>query len=391
MYATNIRLTAILNHACSNVSRYELLKGSSNLSNFPITTRVDVQCDVNSFLDKKYVNQTCNLLAKASSGSSGQPVVTYWRQDNYIRSMHTLWNKRRQYYGILPYSKKLDFTLESTEEPLFEINKSGISASRKILEYPQRVCQLFDVVEQVQIDWIYIQPYVARCITRILNSNKKYIPTCIKYIEFVGEILSQSTRKEVEELFNCQTANMYGSEEMNGIAFECPYHHMHVLNDNVYVETEFADGGRIYLTGLHNYAMPLIRYEQGDVISIHRNVTCKCGYCGDNIDIIKGRSYEQLENNISSMLNPYTLITVMEALNPIVNNCILEYRFRHIKATNDLVLFITLKSDNLIVHEQIKLILFEHLLKYSFLNRLKNIVISKDLFSQQKYSPLEII
>ena len=70
---------------------------------------------------------------------------------------------------------------------------------------------------------------------------------------------------------------MYGSEEINGIAYECPKHHMHVLEDNVFIEVKTNKGifrhgeGEAIITNLNNFGMPLIRYNQGDVIVLDNN------------------------------------------------------------------------------------------------------------------------
>ncbi|HKZ74431.1 MAG TPA: hypothetical protein VJ011_10220, partial [Steroidobacteraceae bacterium] len=65
----------------------------------------------------------------------------------------------------------------------------------------------------------------------------------------------------------------YSSEEFGSIAVQCPGHgHYLVHAENLYLEVLRDDGepcapgetGRVVITALHNFVMPLIRYEIGD-------------------------------------------------------------------------------------------------------------------------------
>ena len=40
----------------------------------------------------------------------------------------------------------------------------------------------------------------------------------------------------MEAFFNCKVASQYGCYEVNSIAYECPFHKLHVMTENVYVE-----------------------------------------------------------------------------------------------------------------------------------------------------------
>jgi phenylacetate-CoA ligase len=76
----------------------------------------------------------------------------------------------------------------------------------------------------------------------------------------------------------------YSCGEFGAIALQCPVHeHYHVQSESVYVELVRDDGtacrageiGRVLVTSLHNFAMPLIRYELGDYAMAGH--ACPCG------------------------------------------------------------------------------------------------------------------
>ena len=66
--------------------------------------------------------------------------------------------------------------------------------------------------------------------------NKYHVPAPknLRYIESVGEILSEDIRKKAMVLFNIPITNFYGSEEFNGIAYETSPHRLEVVYENVY-------------------------------------------------------------------------------------------------------------------------------------------------------------
>ena len=85
-------------------------------------------------------------------------------------------------------------------------------------------------------DWLYIQPFVLNQLIRAYIRLGIEPANSIRYIESVGEILTSDLRSRAEELFHIKITNMYGSEEMNGIAIENPNAEMHVFTENVFLE-----------------------------------------------------------------------------------------------------------------------------------------------------------
>jgi phenylacetate-CoA ligase len=100
-----------------------------------------------------------------------------------------------------------------------------------------------------------------------------------------SETLYESQREAIEEAFQCELFDYYGLAERTVFASECSHHSGHHLNmDFGITEVISKDGtpagagqlGRLVSTGLHNFAMPLIRYETSDVTAINPS-DCACG------------------------------------------------------------------------------------------------------------------
>jgi len=109
-------------------------------------------------------------------------------------------------------------------------------------------------------------------------------------------VLHDWQRRRIEDVFQCPVTNRYGCEEASLIACECHEHRgLHVNADSVLVET-IRDGqpakpgkpGAIVITDLSNFAMPLIRYQVGDV-GVLTDRVCSCGRGFPILEAIEGR------------------------------------------------------------------------------------------------------
>jgi phenylacetate-CoA ligase len=109
-------------------------------------------------------------------------------------------------------------------------------------------------------------------------------------------VLHDWQRRVIEEVFACPVTNRYGCEEVSLIACECEQHHgLHVNSDGVHVEL-LRDGepvgpgepGSVVVTDLTNRAMPLLRYQVGDV-AVWSERTCPCGRGLPLLERLEGR------------------------------------------------------------------------------------------------------
>lgn len=110
-------------------------------------------------------------------------------------------------------------------------------------------------------------------------------------------MLLDHERKAIEAAFNCTVTNRYGCEEVGLIACECEHHYgMHLNLPHVYVEfldehdqpVKPGEPGKIVVTDLNNFAMPLIRYRVEDV-GVPSERECECGRGLPLMERLEGR------------------------------------------------------------------------------------------------------
>lgn len=90
-------------------------------------------------------------------------------------------------------------------------------------------------------------------------------------LESGGEPLLHTDRKYLKEVFNCKVNNHYGSTEgySMGICRDGE-DSMELFEDHIIFETM---DNKVNITNLHNYTMPLIRFQMNDVLVPIKNYT----------------------------------------------------------------------------------------------------------------------
>lgn len=357
-------LKSILRYVRKNNNHYSeiYIKNETDptLEEFPVLTRKDLQVLKQNLLSTHYRGKLYNTLLKATtSGSSGMPVWVYWDRDDYLKSMSTMWRRRKRYYGILPTSKQVNFSLNiytnidsndliySLSNYVLSINKGSLDCKKNIYDAYKKICEFEPV-------WIYCQPHALEPILDYMEKKQLKFKDSCKYVELVGEMCTEKIRRQILLCIpSAKISNMYGSEEMNTIGYECPNGNMHVLSENVCVECLSSAGieregrGEAIVTNLHNRAMPLIRYNQGDIIELSPPVKCSCGYEDALILKIEGRIRDSFEcgNNI---ITAYFLSQCIEIVNNKYNNPIVNYKFELVeKYSQDTILY-----SNIILEEK---------------------------------------
>jgi phenylacetate-CoA ligase len=152
-------------------------------------------------------------------------------------------------------------------------------------------------------------PEYLQMLARYVKRTGDTVPT-IPVVRPLGANMSASVKKEVEEVLAGEVREHYGSQELGAIAFDCRCRQgLHVLADQFIVElirngSPVDDGeiGSVVLTDLTNTAMPLIRYQIGDVARLHRS-PCPCGRNTPRITL-EGRLEDTFVTQSGRVLTP---------------------------------------------------------------------------------------
>ena len=126
-----------------------------------------------------------------------------------------------------------------------------------------------------------------------------------------AELLTEDMRQVIESGFNTHVFDFYGSREVNGMAGECKKSSMHQLAFFNYIEVLDQhdhpvcanEGGRVIVTNLANYAMPLIRYDIGDT-AVRADGPCPCGSPLPTLKKLSGRIGDHFITKNGTLIDP---------------------------------------------------------------------------------------
>jgi len=292
------RLREIVTHAYETVPFYrDLYRGAgfepgdlgdgSRFHELPSITKDEV---IEAFPDRLLSNrfELEGLIVSRSSGSSGKVLdVAYDARTLIAYVLATIrlyqmgfdyrpWH-RHVYVYTSPYPIDSIFglyplTFVPTVAPIDEILRVLIETNPQLLVcYPSHLRQVAELATPEQLE--RIRPLL---------------------VSVSSEMSSQSERDVLAGLFGCPVLDNYSSEEMARIAAQCDAKSYHVFEDMNYIETVAGDGapteglGKIVATNLHNFAVPLIRYEQNDLAQIEAP-GCACGRSFRRLRNLQGR------------------------------------------------------------------------------------------------------
>jgi phenylacetate-CoA ligase len=119
----------------------------------------------------------------------------------------------------------------------------------------------------------------------------------------MGGSMSPGMKRVVESAFHARVHEDYGSAELSFIAAECCHQNgLHPFSAWFHIEVVCGDRpakpgemGRLLITDLSNYAMPLIRYEIGDAGRFIES-PCACGIGGPRLEV-HGRLQDCLQSS----------------------------------------------------------------------------------------------
>lgn len=118
----------------------------------------------------------------------------------------------------------------------------------------------------------------------------------LKGLVSISEQLTPGMRRRIESSFGAPLRQNYGLNEIGLVAIECEAGRFHVHTEHCWVEIVDESGaaaapgksGRLLVSSLNNVAMPLLRYDTGDLATASDGA-CSCGRTLPSFANIVGR------------------------------------------------------------------------------------------------------
>jgi len=283
------KLRKLLRHSYENVPYYKRLFKEIKLINFekfsfddlksiPKLTKKIIK---NNELDLKSLKTKNIYFKKASTGgSSGEPLRFLLDLNSWSYS----WANNFRGWGYINY-KIGDKMMVLGSSSLFENNKK--SKEQFLLHkiwrfYPYNgmnmsddVCRNYTkFIKEKKIMFLYGYSSSIFLLAKYIQKNK--IKIKLKGVIPTSEISPPYYKQYFSEVFNCKVVDSYGASDGGITANQCEYGNFHLSESCIVINEGNINPGKILVTDLHNYIMPFINYEVGDIMFLSDEM-CKCG------------------------------------------------------------------------------------------------------------------
>lgn len=343
----------ILNYAQQNSDFYKKYR-NKRLQEFPVINKQIIKDNFDNIFVKKY--NIKKLHKMSTSGSTGTPFTVYQNKEK----------RNRVIAEVIFYGKQAKYTF-GEKQAYFRIWVSSIKKNiiKKRLQniYPIDISNLNDtniskIITQIKQKKIVSILSYASTLDKLSDYSKKnnliIKRNSLKSIISSSEFLSQKTKKNLKKMFNCNVYNRYSNEENGILAQDTDLDEKLYLNQADYffeflkLETdEPASEGelaRVVVTDLYNFAMPMIRYDTGDLATYALNNRGEIVA----IDYLQGRRVDMIYNTKGEVISPHTITNNMWG-----NDQIKQFKFIQISPKTYKIILNTNKKDKKII-EKIK-------------------------------------
>ena len=254
----------------------------------PVMSRGDIHGHENALLSARVPPGHGRITSGETSGSTGIPVRHFGTElTQFFWSAFTLrdhiW-RRRDLSGKL-----------AAIRPRMEDGEQAGWGPATDIAFLSGPCVMMSIRRDhgVQLEWLarHRPAYLITqgdnlyALARLSLRNGTRLPG-LREARSYGTTLRSDTRELAWKAWGVPVSDLYTAEEVGYIALQCPDHeHYHLQSENLIVEILDAGGnacrpgeiGRVVLTTLHNFAMPLVRYEIGDYAEAGEPCTCGRG------------------------------------------------------------------------------------------------------------------
>ena len=299
-------LSALLEYAGKHVPYYARLLSEASgradaFENIPILTKQRISKNFDDLKSDRLDRHKWYL--NSSGGSTGRP------QSFVQNKVFQQWSLAAQTYYYrqflkMDYPQVPKIVLWGSERDLFNwseslkpklsnwLTQTTFLNSFKIT--PEKMLEYIHVINTKKPE--FVKGYASSLYELAATARDNNIPLHRPRLVYSSaETLAPFMREVIEEVFQCKVYDFYGSREVGAIAGECRSGKMHIFEFNNIVEVVDADGkaaetgqeGRLIITTLHNYSMPLIRYDIGDTAVA--GAPCDCGSELPTLERVTGR------------------------------------------------------------------------------------------------------
>ena len=270
------------------------LKSLEDVSRLPILTKKEVLEAGEEIVSTKY--KKWQLRVAKTGGSTGTP-MNIWRNWDSIGNEHAFLRRQWSWAGLelrdrCAYFMSKVISKPGTHQKLYfydPVMKELLLSTYHLSE--ENDLNYIELIKDYKIKALVGYPSAICFLAKVCKENNMDLSLTAALT--TSEMITPEMRKLIGDAFHCKVFDYYGSAERVCYIFTCEMESYHLIPEYGYTELlPIAGDGRdrykIISTGFWNHAMPLIRYDTGDIV-YRSGKTCQCGRHFPVIQSIDGR------------------------------------------------------------------------------------------------------
>jgi phenylacetate-CoA ligase len=321
-------LHGIMKYAIENVDFYKEFKPIDSFKSFPVVNKNIIRDNYAAFQSPLFLDSS--VVKMHTSGSTGTPFLI--RQDKNKRSrvlaeMIYLWGKAGYQIGMRYGFLRLRTSMHKLAAWARNVRIWDVQGQDE--ENLEKIWNSLRSDHSIKLI-LGFPSALENLANYILNSDQSPELDNIHTIIGFGEAFPKTARAKLKRIFNCNIVSLYSNMENGMLALECVENkEFHINYASYFIELLKMDSddpvivgepGRIVVTDLFNYAMPLIRYDTGD-IAIWKNGP-ECGWRSPVFQSIEGQKVDLIFDSRGNKKSPHKISVLLEPFDRL-----LQYQF----------------------------------------------------------------
>ncbi|MFW6103337.1 MAG: phenylacetate--CoA ligase family protein [Chloroflexota bacterium] len=258
----------------------------ADLQKLPALDKPTINANRESLLSRAVAAN--HLTSGWSGGTTGERLNYHSTREERLTYSYARWALTFGWTGVRLGEPHMSIR-QQTREPDKGLKQFGIRLQRltkvdTMLVEEEHLDEIVKLINRVRPRAVFSYPSALALVASYAKSQGLACPR-IDAMCLGGERLLERQREVLDEVFGGKQYVRYGSNELHEVAGQCEMcGGLHILAEDFIIEVVDNSGapmapgqrGKLLITALHNYGMPFIRYENGDIGRLLQE-SCTCG------------------------------------------------------------------------------------------------------------------
>ena len=328
------KLHSILDHTVNTTGFYQHLKNYTALSDFPVIDKTIIRENFEKFTSAIFTPE--QLIPVVTSGSTGTPFKVMHSADKRLRNnADTMYFAKLAGFTIGDKLVYLKIWSDLNRKPGLQKWMQNIMPVDVISFSDTQIALLIETMEKSNETFGFLGYSSAiELVCKYLDkTNHGKVKTKLVSAISMSEALNDYTKTTIDKYFGVPVYSRYSNIENGILAQQIPGQaNRFLVNTASYVAeilkidsdqpAVYGELGRLVVTDLYNRAMPLIRYDTGDIAAFSNNTD---KYGNTYLETIEGRKLDLLFATDGSLVSSYIVYKNMWQYTEITQYQLVQY------------------------------------------------------------------